>query len=414
VVRRTRSLNLLVAANAISLTGNVMGSVAVPWFVLTTTGSAALTGVAAFAATGPMVIGSLVAGRIVDRLGPRATSVTTDVASGATVALIPLLFGLGRLEFWHIVALLFAGTVFDSAGAAARLSLVPAAARAAGVDLERANARFGGAEHIGYVLGAPLAGLLIAVIGPANVLWLDAASFGLSAALLGLGVRLHDGSDRSPAAAGSLRAAVQAIRGDRVLLTLVLVPAAGALLIDPLAPVILPVYARQVADSPVWLGIAVAAYGVGGLAGLVGSGRLRAIASRRRIYLAVFAVWPILYGLLAPLPLILPATALVFAVGLIAGLIAPIETTVVQERAPPELLPRIVGVTTAVFRVAGPIAILVTGVALESFGLTPTLVSLTIGTVALALAVWLDPGVRRFDDAAPSPTQEALTRNGTS
>jgi hypothetical protein len=102
-------------------------------------------------------------------------------------------------------------------------------------------------------------------------------------------------------------------------------------------------------------------------------------------------------------------------VGLVAGLVAPIETTVVQERAPPELLPRIVGVTTAVFRVAGPIAILVTGVALESFGLTPTLVASTFGTVALALAVWQDPGVRGFDDAAPSPpSQEALNRTGTS
>src|SRR5215210_1379507 len=96
-----RRLALLVGANAVSVTGNVMGAVAIPWFVLTTTGSAALTGVAAFAATGPMVIGSLLAGRVVDRLGARRTSIATDIASGLTVACIPALEAVGVLQTWH-------------------------------------------------------------------------------------------------------------------------------------------------------------------------------------------------------------------------------------------------------------------------------------------------------------------------
>jgi predicted MFS family arabinose efflux permease len=403
---RPGQLNLLVAANATSVVGNVMGAVAIPWFVLTTTGSAALMGVAAFAATGPMVIGSLVAGRVVDRLGARATSIATDLASGATVAVIPMLFVVGRLEIWHLVALVFVGTVFDSAGAAARLSLVPRAARADGVPLEAANARFGGTEHLGYVLGAPLAGILIGVVGAANVLWMDAATFAVSAALLAVAGRL--GRPHAPSRArdasigdplgGSLRAAAGQVRRDRVLLAMLVLPATGALLIDPLAPVILPVYAREVADSPVWLGISVAAYGVGGLVGLVSSGRLRARASRRALYVAAMLVWPVLYALLVPLPPILVAAAVVFAVGWIAGLIAPIETTLVQERTPPELLPRVVGIQTAVFRIAGPIAILLTGLAIEQFGLSATLAVLTAGTIVLALVVAVDAGVRRFDE----------------
>jgi predicted MFS family arabinose efflux permease len=397
---RSRALDLLVLANAISVVGNVMASVAVPWFVLTTTGSAALTGLAAFALTGPIVVGSLIAGRVVDALGARRTSSATDLASGATMALLPILFAANGLEFWHIVVLLVAGTVFDAAGAAARLSMVPGAAKAAALDLERANARYGGTEHIGYLLGAPLAGLLIAAIGPVNVLWIDAASFVVSAGAMWFVAVVPDRSRQPTPVRGTLRAAIDAIRRDRVLRTLVLVPAAGALLIDPLAPVILPVYARQVADSSVWLGVAVAAYGVGGLIGLAASGPLRAIASRRRMYVGAFAAWPLLYALLVPLPPVIPATVLVFAVGLLAGLIAPIETTVVQERAPPELLPRVGGATTAIFRIAGPVAILLTGIALERSGLTPTLLALTIGTVVLAAFVALDRGVRGFDHAA--------------
>lgn len=403
---RPAPLNLLVAANAVSVVGNVMGAVAIPWFVLTTTGSAALMGIAAFAATGPMVIGSLVAGRVVDRLGARGTSIATDLASGVTVAIVPLLFLVGRLEFWHLVALVFAGTVLDAAGAAARLSLVPAAARTGGVTLEAANARFGGTEHLGYVLGAPLAGVLIGVVGAANVLWIDAATFAVSAALLASAGRLrprdgparHGDAAKGDALGGSLRAAVGQFRRDRVLLAMLVLPASGALLIDPLAPVILPVYARDVAGSPVWLGISVAAYGVGGLVGLVSSGRLRARTSRRTLYLAAVVIWPVLYAMLVPLPPILVAAGVVFAVGWVAGLIAPIETTLVQERTPPALLPRVVGLQTAVFRIAGPVAILLTGLAIERLGLSATLAALTAGTVLLALVVAVDGGVRRFDE----------------
>ena len=41
---RPTTLDLLVVANAVSMTGNVLITVAVPWLVLTTTGSAAIAG----------------------------------------------------------------------------------------------------------------------------------------------------------------------------------------------------------------------------------------------------------------------------------------------------------------------------------------------------------------------------------
>jgi MFS family permease len=400
-MRAARPLNLLVAANAVSLTGNVMGSVAVPWFVLTTTGSAALTGVAAFAGTAPMVVGSLVAGRIVDRLGARATSIATDLVSGATIAGIPLLYALGALELWHLAGLVALGTLFDAAGAAARMSLLPPLAASAGMELDRANARFGGAEHVGYLLGAPLAGVLIALVGAPAVLWIDALSFAASASLLSFAGRTPRPRTAARDARPTLRAAVGAIRRDRVLVTLLVVPAAGALLIDPLAPVVLPILARDLGGSSVWLGIAVAAYGVGGLAGLVASPRLRARFGRRRLYVGAFVAWPALYALLALLPPIVLAVAVVLAVGALAGAIAPIETTVVQERSPAELLPRVIGLSTAVFRIAGPIAILVVGLLIERVGLRSTLAILTAGTVALAVYVVLEPAVRRFDPVDP-------------
>jgi hypothetical protein len=54
-----RPLSTLLAADAISITGDVCTMLAVPWFVLQTTGSVARTGVAAFASTLPIVISAV-------------------------------------------------------------------------------------------------------------------------------------------------------------------------------------------------------------------------------------------------------------------------------------------------------------------------------------------------------------------
>ena len=137
-------------------------TVAVPWLVLTTTGSAAVAGTAVFAGVASATVGGLAAGRVVDAIGPVRASAVADLLSGLAVAPLPVLLALDALEIWQVVLLTVLGTLADAAGSAARQSLVPAAADAGGYRRERANALFTSAEHVGYLLGAPAAGLLIA------------------------------------------------------------------------------------------------------------------------------------------------------------------------------------------------------------------------------------------------------------
>src|SRR5262245_1550712 len=172
---RPPALTLLVVANAASLTGNVIATVAIPWLVLTTTGSAALTGITIAAGAGAAAAGGLAGGRIVGALGPVRTSAAADLLSGLAVAPLPILLAFDALELWHVVLLVIAGTLADSAGSVARQSLVPAVADAGGYPRERANALFTSAEHVGYVLGAPVGGLLIAGVGIAGALLVTAA-----------------------------------------------------------------------------------------------------------------------------------------------------------------------------------------------------------------------------------------------
>ena len=66
-VPRRRGLSAFLASEVVSTTGTRMSMVAVPWFVLVTTGSAALTGLVAFAETLPLVLVMGFGGPVVDR-----------------------------------------------------------------------------------------------------------------------------------------------------------------------------------------------------------------------------------------------------------------------------------------------------------------------------------------------------------
>ena len=130
----------LLGADAVSLVGNSLTGLAIPWFVLETTGSAARTGLVAFAGLVPTVLAAFFGGALVDRLGFKRTSVAADLASGLSVAAIPLLAHTAGLAFWHLVALTFLGALLDAPEGTARGGLLPDLAAAAAVPLERANA----------------------------------------------------------------------------------------------------------------------------------------------------------------------------------------------------------------------------------------------------------------------------------
>jgi predicted MFS family arabinose efflux permease len=173
----------LFGANAVSQVGNMMIMVAVPWFVLETTGSAAKVGLTAAAVGVGAVVPAVLGGPLVDRLGFRRASVLTDLASAATVAAIPLLYLAGALAFWQLLVLVFVLSSLNSNGDSARFALVPALARRATMPIERANAADRAIVRLGAVVGATFAwrfdcphrGLQRVVRGCRNLLGLRSA-----------------------------------------------------------------------------------------------------------------------------------------------------------------------------------------------------------------------------------------------
>jgi MFS family permease len=390
----------LLGANIVSLLGSMLTIVALPWFVLVTTGSAAKTGLTGAFEVLPMFVAGVFGGTLVDRLGYKRSSVIADVVSGVGVALVPLLYHTVGLAFWQLLLFVFIGSLLSVPGLTARRAMLPELARMAGWRLERVNASFESVQFIALLLGPPIAGLLIALIGASNVLWLDAASFGASALVVALAIpRVASGV--AGAARGAyrdeLRAGLRFIRDDRLLLTLALGLAATNMLGNPLFGVALPVFARDVYGKASVLGVIVAAGGAGQIVGATLYGAFGHRLPRRALWLAAYLVGPFAWLPLVvthSLPFITGAQAIG---GLLIGPINPMLVTIRHERIPQELRGRVFSTFSAIAGVAQPFGLALGGVAVQAFGLRGTIVALTLAECAVGVAMLFLPVLREMD-----------------
>lgn len=396
-------LAALLAANAVSLVGSQLSLLALPWFVLATTGSASRAGLTAATEAVAVVIGAVLGGGVVDRLGPKRASVAADLASGTAVAAIPALYHAVGLPFPALLGLVFMRSLFDAPGATARLALVPEVAATATVSLDRANAAAQAVGRGARLLGAPLAGVLIAYAGPTPVLLVDAATFTVSA---GLVAALVAPVSAPPRAAerylDAVTAGLRFVRHDRLLWPIVVAVALLNAIEGPIYGVVLPVYVRQTSGDPADLGALLAGVGGGALVGAVGFAAVGARLPRRATFLGAFLVLGLPYWVLTLLPPLGVATAALVVAGMAAGPINPIIHTAVQERTPEALRGRAFGALFAVASAATPAGMLLGGYLLEWVGARVTLLMIAGGFLAVTLGMLAVPAFRDLDRAAPT------------
>jgi MFS family permease len=377
-------------------------AIAIPWFVLVTTGSAARTGLVAFAGTVPIIIAGVLGGAIVDRIGYKRSSVVSDIASGLTVAMIPTLHYLGWLEFWHLLVLAFFGALLDVPGWVARNAMIPALAQRVGMPLERINAAMQIATTAASVLGPALAGILIATLGEAAVLYIDAASFAVSATIIGAFV-VYPHIVRVTEATGLRATFVDAMEGvrffvaDRFLAKIMVISVVANFVVAPLFSVLFPSYVKELFDRPQALGFLAAAFGAGSVIGTVAYGAVGPRVSR----------YPVLLGSIAAVTAglwVFPwSSSLVLSIGggLVIGLaVGPMNVvgmTIIQERVPQGMLGRVTGALIAISQLAVPVSVLLAGFGVETFGVrAPLAVAAGIFTI-VAIYSFIDPIMRQVD-----------------
>ena len=96
---RQRSIGALVTAEIISVFGTSMTYLALPWFVLVTTGSPGKMSLVLAAEILPMAVLGIPSGLLVQRLGGRNTMLVADFARAPILASIPLLHSADMLSF---------------------------------------------------------------------------------------------------------------------------------------------------------------------------------------------------------------------------------------------------------------------------------------------------------------------------
>jgi MFS family permease len=175
---------ILLVANACSLIGNYVQSLALPLWVLAVTGSYTATGITFAAGTLPVVVCAPIAGRIVDRWSRRWVFVTCELLCALLV--LALIFGVRAENFpviYTVVALLrAAGSVsIPAVQALLKERVNPEEIRPVIAVFEVA---FGAAMSLGPLIGVALS----AGIGIEMALWVNLGSF-VVAGLLGTGLR---------------------------------------------------------------------------------------------------------------------------------------------------------------------------------------------------------------------------------
>lgn len=370
-----RAIYALFAANAISMTGNQLAALAIPWFVLATTGSAAKTGITAFFSILPIVLAAFFGGTLLDRIGYKRMSIIADIASGVTIVLVPILFYFNLLEFWVLQVLVFLGALLDAPGTTAREAMIPDLAAAADMPIERASALLQVVERGSRLVGAPLGGLLIAFMGPQNVMWVNAATFAISVLLVAVWVPSIRSSDHRPAEPynKALLEGLRYLRGDTLMLLITVTLFVTNMLDAAKSSVIMPVFARDTYNSAVALGLMFGLSGGGAVVGALLYSAIGHRVSRRWLYVICFiavSLQSLLLSLAPPLPIVLLIQTLA---GMAAGPLNPILSTVQYERVPALMRGRVFGVITAGAFLGMPLGVLLAGYLLEITGVRTAL-----------------------------------------
>lgn len=406
--RRRLPLVLLWVSHGCAVTASTATFVAVPWFVLTTTGSATRVGVVTAAELVGLVAVSVVTGPLVDRLGARRTAVVSDAAGAASVASIPVLHFTAGLAFWQLVLLAAALGASREPGHTARRMAVPDLVTHGGVPMERGAGGIDAAKRAGQMLGAPLAGVALALLDAPAALLGNAGLFLTGAGLILIGVpraAASAPSERSARPSGYLREiseGLRYLRGDR-LITAILTMLLITNMLDMSAfAVLFPSYAAQVLHSPVALGAIVGVFGGAALFGnLLFTWAGHRLGSRRRVFTASMVIGTVSPHVAMALGSGLTTVLIVVAIaGLAAGTVNPILAVVTYERIPEDMRGRVLSMTTVVAQGGTPLGVLIGGLLVDGAGLLPTLWMTAASYLVATSAPVLFPAWRRMDRPA--------------
>lgn len=415
-----RDFRLLLAGQTTSQLGAQVSGVAIPLLaVLTLHASPFELGLVTASATLAFALVGLPAGAWLDRLRLRPILIASDLARTVLLATIPLasLFGVLTITQLIAVSLLtgFARVFFD----VGYQSYIPSVI---GKDMVlTGNSAMETARASGQVFGPGIGGWLVALVGAANVVLIQAATFAASAVSL-IAIRTRDAAIRPhpdrPRLWSQIRAGLSFVARNRILRATAITSAASNFAFAIASAVSFIFMSRTLGLSPTAIGIVVALGSVTVMAGAALTPRLaRRIGSARIVWLPLAVTGPLtLLGPLAQPGWWVTLIVIGAAAGEFGQIIYAITNVSLRQRLCPE---RVLGRVNATMRflIMGlfPLGALVGGILGELVGLRATL-WLSQGIIALSpipvyLALRQTRDVEQIPTWHTAPTQEHIAEN---
>ena len=386
----------------ISLFGDRLHQVALGVLVLAATNSALATGLVFMAATLPNLLLGPVAGTFVDRWDHKRVMVISDLLRAGLVLLVP---AAASTNIVLIYPLVFAITAVSLFFRPAKTAVVPRLVRQE--DLLAANSATWTGETMADILGYPLAGLFVALLGsqPALAFWVDAASYVISAVLIGsifIPAIARETQQRMSGALrtflGELRDGWHMLRGQPVLFQNTMVSTFAQLSVGATIALTV-VYARDALDGrfltyPHSFAAIETAIGLGNLCGGLAVGIIGARLGKGRMVVAGFFVMGISTIVMGLTGNILVAMAAA-AVSGIANLVYVIPSqTLFAIHTPIGYMGRVVAFRSTLVFGAMTGAMAASGVLAEFIPVGLVIAGAGLVTVLAAIVGWLLPAVR--------------------
>jgi len=394
------SFSALWAGQLISLFGDRLNQLALVAVVAISTGSALATGLVFFAATLPNLLLSPIAGTFVDRWDHKEVMVVSDILRGAIVLVLPIAAVTNILLVYPLIFLVTSISIFFRP---ARIAVIPRIVPER--DLLSANSALWVGETIADVVGYPLAGLFVALLGTAVPLafWVDAATYLASAALLATiaiprVARPATDEGRQPGFSDELKAGWRFLRTETVLLANTLQGTVGQFALG-LSIALTPTFVQTTFTSSAFpwqasYGFLETGLGVGNLIGGFAVGLVGARFAKGRMVIGGYALWGVFLFAFAISNQLALAIGLMFGMG-VANMVFVIPSqTLFQERTPPSLMGRVVGFRSALVFGSLTLAMLLGSILGQVFGPGPVMAVFGLMTVGAGLAGLAVPAAR--------------------
>lgn len=388
---QTRDFGLLWWGQVTSQIGEGLNKVALLWFVYELTGSAMMIATVGLLQTVPPLFFGPLIGVYLDRLRKKPVMIWIDLIRSILTLLIPALYGLGHLSLEGLFVLIFLTSMVSTVFGPALVSAVPLLVRRN--ELVSANALIQGTNNIGSLLGPAVSGILIALIGAQHVLFVNAATFFISALCL-IPIRSSEAiPERTQAASGSLlndlSVGFRFVFGSHSTVFLLVAISALFNLGASAFVFVLPVYATEALQvGPVQLGWLWSALGAGMLAASswMALRQKNDVRSRMQILVGGTTVGGLATCTLAALESPFVAAGFVILVGAGAAVLNPVVWALLQENTPSHLMGRVLTTFSTGSMAAAMVGMSGFGWIAEKIGPAQSLVGLGL---TLLLTAWI-------------------------